>query len=285
MGLLDGKVAIITGAGGGIGREHAIAFAKEGAKLVINDLGGTRDGAGGDGAMANLVCEEIKKMGGEAIPNYDSVSNMQGGENLTKAAISKFGKVDILVNNAGILRDKTIMKMTEGEWDSVIAVHLKGVYSCTQPMFKHLRERGQGGRIINTSSVAGLMGNFGQANYASAKAGIYGFTRVISMEGAKYGITCNAIAPIAKTRMTEDLPMFNGLDKEMAASLISPIVVYLASDLSKEINGKIIGVQGGKLFSYYMKTSEGILKETDGGLWSVKEIAAKINDILGLENS
>ena len=285
MGILDGKVAVITGAGGGIGKAHALSFAKEGAKIVVNDLGGTRDGQGKGSAMADLVVDEIKKMGGKAVANYDSVATIEGGKNITKTALDAFGGLDIVVNNAGILRDKTLMKMTEAEWDLVIQVHLKGTFAVTQPAFAHMKESGKGGRIINTSSFSGLLGNFGQTNYAAAKAGIYGFTRVVALEGQKYGITCNAIAPVAKTRMTEDLAMFGSVGDELDPKYISPIVLFLASDLSKEVTGKIFGVQGGKLFAYFMKVSEGIMKEKDGGLWTVNEIAKDLTGILSAENA
>lgn len=280
MGLLDGKVAIITGSGGGIGRSHALLFAREGAKIVVNDLGGTRDGTGKGTAMADQVVQEIKEAGGEAVANYDSVTTMEGGQNIVKTARDAFGKVDILVNNAGILRDKTLLKMEEDMWDMVIAVHLKGTFSCTQAVARVLKEQGTGGRIINTTSVAGLMGNFGQANYGSAKAGIAGFTRVVALEMQKHNVTVNAIAPIAKTRMTDDLPMFQGVsDDLMGPQFISPVALYLASDLSAGVTGKIIGVQGRKIFAYNMGMSEGITK--DEGSWSAQEIADNIKTILG----
>jgi len=210
MGLLDGKVAIITGSGGGIGRAHALLMAKEGAKIVVNDLGGTRDGAGTSESAANQVVDEIKKAGGEATTSYDNVSTAEGAANLVKKAVEAFGRADILVNNAGILRDKSFLKMDEAMFDSVIAVHLRGTFLCSQAFAKQVVTQGGGGRIVNTTSVSGMLGNFGQANYSAAKAGIYGLTRTTSIELQKHRITVNAIAPIAKTRMTEDLPMFQG---------------------------------------------------------------------------
>lgn len=279
MGLLDGKVAIVTGAGGGIGKEHALALAREGAKIVVNDLGGTRTGEGTGKAMADLVADEIKKMGGKAVPNYDNVSAVEGGKNIFKTAMDAFGQVDILVNNAGILRDKTFVKMTEAEWDAVIAVHLKGHFCVTQPVATYLKEQQRKGRIINTTSFSGLIGNFGQTNYSSAKAGIYGFTRTLALEMQKYGTTVNAIAPVAKTRMTEDLPMFQGVAEELDPKFISPIVVYLASELSQDITGKIFGVQGRKLFSYRMAVSDGADKGS--GMWTTQEIHKDIAKILG----
>ena len=206
MGLLDGKVAIITGAGGGLGRAHALLFAKEGAAVVVNDLGGARDGAGGGHSMADQVVKEIQAAGGQAVANYDSVATVEGGESICKSAIDAFGKVDILVNNAGILRDKTLVNTDEASWDIVIQVHLKGTYCVTRPVFTHMKNRGQGGVIVNTSSTSGLIGNFGQSNYGAAKAGIAGFTRCLALEGKKYNIRVWGLAPVAVTRLTEDLP-------------------------------------------------------------------------------
>jgi NAD(P)-dependent dehydrogenase (short-subunit alcohol dehydrogenase family) len=200
MGLLDGKVAVVTGAGGGIGREHALALAKEGAAVVVNDLGGARDGSGSGSSMADQVVEEIKAAGGEAIANYDTVATVEGGLNILKTALDAFDKVDILVNNAGILRDKSLANLDEGLWDVVVAVHLKGTYCVTQPIYKHMKESGNGGVIINTSSTSGLNGNFGQCNYGAAKAGIAGFTRCLAIEGKKYGVRAYILAPVAVTR-------------------------------------------------------------------------------------
>ena len=280
MGLLDGKVAIVTGAGRGIGREEAIALAKEGAKVVVNDLGSEVDGSGKSTMIADQVVEEIKKLGGEAVPNYDSVATREGAQNIVKTALDNFGRVDILVNNAGILRDKTLLKMTDEMWDIVIEVHLKGTFLCTQEAARVMKEQGQGGRIINTTSFSGLIGNFGQSNYGAAKAGIYGFTRVTALELIRYGITVNAIAPVALTRMTKDLPMFQGASEEdLGPQHIAPVVVYLASDLSKDVNGKIIGIQGRHIFAYRMTVTEGVKK--DSGMWTPQEIHENIKKILG----
>jgi NAD(P)-dependent dehydrogenase (short-subunit alcohol dehydrogenase family) len=233
MGLLDGKVAIITGAGGGLGRCHALLLAKEGAAIVVNDLGGSRDGKGGDASMADQVVKEIKAAGGQAVANYDSVATVAGGENICKTALDAFGKVDILVNNAGILRDMTLVKTDEASWDIVVQVHLKGTYCVTRPVFTHMKERGQGGVIVNTSSTSGLIGNFGQCNYGAAKAGIAGFTRCLALEGKKYGIRVWGLAPVAVTRLTEDLPgMGNEAVKEtLGPEKVSPAVLYMVSDL------------------------------------------------------
>ncbi len=278
MGLLDGKVAVVTGSGGGIGRCHALALANEGAKVVINDVGGDRSGSGGSKSMADTVVDEIKAAGGEAVANYDSVAEMEGGKAIIQTALDAFGRIDILVNNAGILRDKTLLKMEENMWDAVIAVHLKGTFACTQPAAAWMKESGQGGRIINTSSTSGLLGNFGQSNYGAAKAGIAGFTRVCALELAKYGITVNAIVPVAKTRMTEDLAPFAQLGEgELDPAHISPMIVLLASDLGKDINGKFFLIRGPQISMMEVKTTEGVSKD---GLWSPQEIADNLDKIM-----
>ncbi len=278
MGLLEGKVAVVTGAGGGLGREHAMALAAEGAAVVVNDLGGARDGSGSGSAMADQVVDLIKAAGGEAAPNYDNVSTVEGGESILKGALEAFGQVDILINNAGILRDESLAKTTEDLWDPVIAVHLKGTYCVTRPIFVHMKERGAGGVIINTSSTSGLNGNFGQCNYGAAKAGIAGFTRCLALEGQRYGIRCHILAPVAHTRLTEDLPGFDS-DKAAAAydpKLVSPLMVYLASDMAKDMTGKTFLAGGGRIAEMRVVTAEGLTKEEDGGLWSAAEIGEKM---------
>ena len=196
MGLLDGKVAIITGAGNGIGRAHALLFAQEGAKVVVNDIGGARDGSGAEGAPAAAVAREIERAGGSAVANADSVATADGARAIVAQAVSAFGQVDVLVNNAGILRDKTFLKMEEEMWDSVVAVHLKGTFLVSQAFAKQAIAQGHGARIVNTTSVSGMMGNFGQSNYAAAKAGIYGLSRVLALELVKRKITVNCVAPV-----------------------------------------------------------------------------------------
>jgi NAD(P)-dependent dehydrogenase (short-subunit alcohol dehydrogenase family) len=278
MALLDGKVAIVTGSGGGIGREHALALAKEGAALVINDLGGARDGTGASQNMADQVVEEIKAAGGEAVANYDTVTTVDGANNIVKTALSAFDKLDIVVNNAGILRDKSFAKMDEDMWDIVIEVHLRGTYCVTHAAYNQMKDRGEGGVIINTSSTSGLDGNFGQCNYGAAKAGIAGFTRCLAIEGKKYGIRTFILAPIALTRMTDDLPIF-GDDKikaRMTPAVVSPLVTYLASDLSKDQTGKTFFVGGGRIAEMKVVTCDGITKEDEGGLWTPAEIASKM---------
>ena len=207
MGLLDGKVALITGAGGGLGEAYAKLFAREGAAVVVNDLGGPRDGSGGDASMAQKVVDAIKAEGGRAVANGADISTMAGGQSVFDDAIKNFGRADILVNNAGILLDQTFAKASEAAWDKVIKVHLKGTFCCTQPVFRWMREHG-GGVIVNTSSTSGLIGNFGQTNYGAAKGGIWGLSNVLAIEGRKYNIRVWTLAPGALTRMTADLPRY-----------------------------------------------------------------------------
>jgi NAD(P)-dependent dehydrogenase (short-subunit alcohol dehydrogenase family) len=278
MGLLDGKVVIVTGAGGGIGREYALAMGKEGASVVVNDLGGARDGTGGNSAMADQVVEEVKAAGGEAVANYDSVASVEGGRGILKTALDAFERVDVLVNNAGILRDKSFANTTEDLWDPVVAVHLKGTYCVTHAVYRHMKESGQGGVIINTSSTSGLNGNFGQCNYGAAKAGIAGFSRCLAIEGVKYGVRVFILAPVALTRLTEDLPLFGSEEMKttMDPSLVAPLVVYLASDASKEYTGKTFFVGGGRIAEMKVVTHTGITKTEKGGLWTAEEVASKM---------
>ena len=278
MGLLDGKIAVVTGSGGGIGREHALALAKEGAALVVNDLGGARDGTGAGHNMADEVVAEIKAAGGEAVANYDSVATVEGANNIVKTALDAFDKLDIVVNNAGILRDKSFAKMDEDMWDIVISVHLRGTYCVSHAAYNHMKDRGEGGVIINTSSTSGLNGNFGQCNYGAAKAGIAGLTRCLAIEGKKYGVRAFILAPIALTRLTDDLPGFDDekLKVRMSPAVISPLVVYLASDLSKDQTGKTFFVGGGRIAEMKVVTCDGLTKEEEGGLWTPEEIASKM---------
>ncbi|MBI5497465.1 MAG: SDR family NAD(P)-dependent oxidoreductase [Deltaproteobacteria bacterium] len=279
MGLLDGKVCIITGAGNGIGKAHALYFAREGARVVVNDLGGARDGSGRAARPADEVVEEIRKAGGDAVADTSNVATLDGAQNLVWAAINRFKRVDVLVNNAGILRDRSMLNMTEEEWDAVIAVHLRGTFLCTRAFGRAVKAQGSPASVVNTTSLSGLLGNFGQANYSSAKAGIYGFTKTVSMEFSKLNTRVNAVAPVALTRMTEDLPMFQGASAdEMGPQHICPVVAFLASDLSEGITGKIIGVQGTKVFEYRMEVSEGIHKPS--GMWSPQDIKDKWTDVV-----
>jgi NAD(P)-dependent dehydrogenase (short-subunit alcohol dehydrogenase family) len=272
MGLLDGKVAIITGAGGGIGRAEALLFAREGASVLVNDLGGARDGSGAGDAAASQVVAEIQAAGGKAAANFDSVATPEGAAGIVKAAVDAFGRVDVLVNNAGILRDKTLLKMDEAMWDAVIAVHLKGTFLCTQAAAKQMIAQGTGGRIVNTTSVSGMLGNFGQANYSAAKAGIYGFTRTAAIELQKQKITVNAVAPIAKTRMTEDLPMFQTTGDTLTPEHIAPAALYLGSDLCGDRTGHVLAVAGAQMYVYKVVQSAGKFKD-ENGVWTAQEIA------------
>ncbi len=275
MGLLEGKVVVITGAGGGIGREHALALAKEGAAIVVNDLGGARDGTGGGSAMADETVELVKKAGGEAVANYDNVSTIEGGLGILKTALEAFDQVDVLVNNAGILRDKSFANTTEDLWDPVIAVHLRGTYCVTHAVYNHMKQRGAGGVIINTSSTSGLNGNFGQCNYGAAKAGIAGFSRCLAIEGKKYDIRVFVLAPVALTRLTEDLGGFDNeeMKARMDPAAVSPLVTYLASDLSKGISGKTFFCGGGRIAEMKVVTNKGVTKSDASELWTPQEIA------------
>jgi NAD(P)-dependent dehydrogenase (short-subunit alcohol dehydrogenase family) len=272
MALLQGKVAVITGAGGGIGRAYARVFAREGAKVVVNDVGSARDGSGADARPADAVTQEIVAEGGEAIANYDSVASAEGAAAVVRAATGVWGRVDVLVNNAGILRDKSFLKMDEAMWDSVIAVHLRGTFLCSQQFARQVVAQGGGGRVVNTTSMSGMLGNFGQANYAAAKAGVYGLTRTMSIELQKHAITVNAIAPLAKTRMTEDLPMFQGIET-LTTDHIAPVALFLASDLCGDRTGHVVAVAGARLYAFKVVETPGRFKEEDAGLWTAQEIA------------
>lgn len=233
----DGKVAIVTGAGGGLGRVYALELAKRGAKVVVNDLGGARDGSGtGSSTPAQKVVDEIKAGGGEAVPNYDNVATPEGGEDIVKTAIDAFGTVDILINNAGILRDKSFTKMEPENWNAVMDVHLNGAYHVTRPAFAVMREKGYG-RIIFTTSAAGLYGNFGQTNYSAAKMGLVGFMNTIKLEGKKYNVKANTVAPLAASRLTEDVLPKELLDK-VAPEFVAPMVIYLSSERC-DVSGNI----------------------------------------------
>ena len=223
----DGRVAIVTGAGGGLGRTYALELARRGAQVVVNDLGGSVHGEGGDDTAAQKVVNEIKEAGGEAVPNYDSVSTPEGGESIVKTALDSFGKVDVVINNAGILRDKSFAKLTWDDLDAVLDVHLKGAFYVSQPAFKVMKDNGYG-RFVFTSSNAGLFGNFGQSNYGAAKLGLVGLSNVLAIEGAKSGIQSNVVAPVAGTRMTEEL--LGDFSKLLQPELVAPLVTFLASE-------------------------------------------------------
>ncbi len=250
--LNEGRVAIVTGAGRGIGREHALLLAHQGAKVVVNDLGGAMDGEGSDLTPAQSVVEEIKAMGGEAIANGDDISDWDGAERMVQSAIDTFGGLDILINNAGILRDRMLTNMTEAEWDAVIKVHLKGTFAPARHAASYWRDRSKAGetnvgRIINTSSPSGIYGNVGQTNYGAAKAGIASFTIIAAKELGRYGVTVNCIAPAALTRLTENLGMGQApeeIKEQMSPAHIAPVVSWLASPESSHVTGRIFDVSG-----------------------------------------
>jgi NAD(P)-dependent dehydrogenase (short-subunit alcohol dehydrogenase family) len=255
-GLVEGRVVIVTGAGGGIGRAHAKLFAAEGASVVVNDLGGSRSGEGSDVGAAQAVVNEIEAAGGKAVANTDDISSWEGAQSLVRQAIDTFGTLDVLVNNAGILRDKMMVNMSESDWDAVIKVHLKGTFAPSHFAAEYWRGKSKAGeavdaRIINTTSPSGIFGNVGQANYGAAKAGIAAFTVITAQELGRYGVTCNAIAPTAVTRMTEDLGMMQGMDEatkeRLAPESISPIVVWLGSTESNGVTGRVFGVTGNRI--------------------------------------
>jgi len=292
MGSLDGRVAIITGAGRGIGREHALLFAAEGAKVVVNDLGGSVDGAGDDRSAAQRVVDEITDLGGEAMANADDVTDWDGGKRLVDTAVEAFGDLHVLVNNAGILRDRVLVNMSEADWDSVVHVHLKGHFVPTRHAAAYWRERTKAGKevkasVINTSSTSGLLGNPGQSNYGAAKAGIAAFTTIAAEELVRYGVRVNAIAPAARTRMTEQTPGLSDIVQAPADAAvfdswapgnISPLVAYLAT-VGCPATGRVFFVQGGqvRLFQPW-KMTDSIDKDDR---WTVAELQAEMHRLGG----
>ena len=287
---LKGRVAVVTGSGRGIGRAEVLALAAEGAKVLVNDPGVEGDGTGSSRTPALEVCDEIKKMGGECMPSYDSVATPEGGENIIKAAVDAYGRIDILVNNAGILRDRMLFNMTNEEWDVVLKVHLYGTFYCTRPASVYMRQQ-RWGRIINTSSIAGL-GNLGQANYSAAKEGIVGFTRTVAQDMAKYGVTCNAIRPMAATRftvtpelkvsiakkaaglgITNDAEIQRLFDQMFSAKPehVAAFVVYLATEDASYITGRTFFINGANIGLY---TDPQITSQInkDHGCWSMDEL-------------
>ena len=302
-GRLEGKVAIVTGAGRGIGRGEALALAKEGARVIVNDFGGTASGDGGDATPAEEVVAEIKKMGGEALPNFGNVVSMADGEAIVKQAMNTWGRLDILVNNAGILRDRIIFNMSEEEWDAVIAVHLKGHFTITRFASIVMRQQ-RGGRIINTSSESGL-GNLGQANYAAAKEGITGLTRTLALDLGKYGVTANALRPRAATRLTlspemeaarirrQQMAAQGGAAAQpassteqavagisaMAPELIAPLVVYLCTDAAANINGRDFIIGGDEISIMSLPTRERTIYKQGG--WDIDSLEKVFQSTLG----
>jgi len=280
MGLLDGRVAIVTGSGRGIGREFALCFGREGAKVVVNDVGVSLDGRGTDEDPAVQVCKEIEALGGEAVPNYDSVSDFDGAARIVQTAVDAFGTVDILVNNAGIVRDKSLLKMDEDDFDAVVAVHMKGTFNCTRHAAPIMKDKGYG-RIVNITSSAGLRGNFGQTNYGAAKAGIMGMTFVWSIELGKYGVTVNAIAPSGATRMTASLFEKSGNEPpaEENPALNAPLVAYVASEQAGHVNGQVLG-RTEYAYTLFQQPKQIAWMWRDGG-WTAAEVAHDFDKTLG----
>jgi NAD(P)-dependent dehydrogenase (short-subunit alcohol dehydrogenase family) len=285
--MLEGKVAIVTGAGRGIGREHALALARAGAKVVVNDLGAALSGAGSDQRPAEEVADEIRESGGEADASYENVADFAGAERMIRQAIDEFGRLDILVNNAGILRDRMLVNMSEEEWDAVIGVHLKGHFAPTRHAAAHWRERSKAGeevrgRVINTSSPSGVFGNVGQANYGAAKGAIASFTLIAAQELGRYGVTVNCLAPNARTRMTEETfgqlpPPEEGFDALDPAN-VAPVVVALCADEAQDITGQCFFVYGGAI-NVLRPWDAGELVTRDGG-WEPQELLAQLKDRL-----
>jgi NAD(P)-dependent dehydrogenase (short-subunit alcohol dehydrogenase family) len=287
-GIADSRVVIVTGAGRGIGRAHALAFASAGARVVVNDIGVEHDGSGGSGGPAHKVVAEIEAAGGEALANTGDVADWTSAGDLVQSALDTFGRLDVLVNNGGFLRDRMLVNMTEDEWDAVMRVHLKGHFAPSRHAAEHWRSESQAGRtpnarIINTSSGAGLFGSVGQANYAAAKAGIIGLTIVAAAELARYGVTVNAIAPAARTRMTEqtfadDMRQPEAGFDAMAPENVSPLVVWLGSEESRAVTGRVFEVEGGRI-SVAQPWRHGHAVDK-GGRWNAAELGAVVAGLL-----
>ena len=278
MGLVDDRVAVVTGGGRGIGRAQAIALAAEGAKVVVADLGCERDGSAPGTQAADAVVAEIRSAGGTAVACADDVSTAEGAQAIVDAALRHFGALDVLVNSAGIQRDRSLLKMDADHFDPVVRVLLHGTWLCMRAAARRMVEQGTGGRIVNTTSIAGLVGTVGQANVAAAQAGVYGLTRVGAIELRKHRITVNAIAPVARTRLTEDLPMFQGVGEDsLGPAHVAPVTVFLASDLGKDLTGEVVGVAGGRLSRFKVIETAGAFKHD--APWTPQEIRERWAEI------
>ena len=277
MGMLEGKVAVVTGAGGGIGREHARLLASEGAAVVVNDLGGARDGTGSGTSMADGVVDEIVAAGGNAVAHYGSVAEEDAAQGMIDAAVAEFGRLDICICNAGILRDKSFKNMTDERWDVVLDVHLRGTYLVTKAAYDRMLEQGEGGRIVMTSSTSGLLGNFGQTNYGAAKAAIAGFMRCLWLEGLKYGITVNVLVPTATSRLTEDIFPDQVKDR-FPPETVAPAVVWLCTDEAKEVTGRQLLVSGNNVSLLSWQITPIADQDLSEGPWSVEDIGRRILD-------
>lgn len=276
----DGKVAVVTGAGGGLGKAYALLLAERGAKVVVNDLGGTFDGSGADATPAQLVVDEIMKAGGEAIANYDSVAEWDSANNIIKTALEHYGRIDILINNAGILRDKSILKMEMDDYRKIMAVHLDGTFFCTKAAFAVMKEQTYG-RIVSTASAAGLYGNFGQTNYGAAKMGIAGLMNCVAQEGARYDIKANTIVPTAGTRLTFTVMPEDVIGK-VKPEYVAPIVAWLCSEQCK-VSGKMFSAGGGYFSRAAVVEGPGVVFDADQEI-TVEMIMEKLNQIMSLEN-
>jgi len=278
MGLLDGRTAVVTGAGRGIGREIALCLASEGARVVVNDIGTSLDGAGRAEDPAADTCKAIAEAGGEAAPSYESVSDFEAAGRIVAQAVGEFGSIDILVNNAGIVRDRTLLKMDESDYDAVVAVHQKGTFNCTRHAAVHMKEAGYG-RIVNITSSAGLRGNFGQTNYGAAKAAIMGMTFVWALELGRYGITVNAVAPAGLTRMTENLFGGEEAPPDQDPALNAPLVAFLASEQASYVNGQVLG-RTGYAYTIFQTPRQVAGMWRDGG-WTPAGVAEHFHEVLG----
>ena len=275
MGMLDGKVALVTGAGGGLGRTHALLLAAQGAAVVVNDLGGARDGTGAGTSMADGVVQEIRDAGGQAVADYGSVANKADAEGMVQTAVESFDRLDICICNAGILRDKSFKNMTDDMWQVVNDVHLRGTYYSAKAAYDRMLEQGEGGRIIVTSSTSGLLGNFGQTNYGAAKAGIAGFARCLYLEGARYGVTVNILAPTALSRLTEDILPEQAKDA-VPPEKVSPTVVWLCTDDAKDVTGRTWLLTGNRVSLLSWQVNPVAQKDEADGPWDVEELGEAI---------